>query len=90
MGLSSLLFVFTRRNYTPGLSLPIREVSLMVNDDVACLASGLWSNNSLGGDNLSSEGSLVLPNIDRNSGLIIVWLSLKEILGGNLGAKSRL
>lgn len=54
----------------------------MVNNDVASLTSGLGSDNTLSGDNLSSEGSLVLVNIDRNSRLIIIRLGLKEVLLG--------
>ena len=79
VGLSVLLGA--RRNDTPGLSLPVREVTLVVNDDVASLTSSLWSNNTLGGDNLSSERSLVLVNIDRDVGLVIVRLGFQEILG---------
>ena len=54
----------------------------MVNDDVASLTSGLGSNNALGGNDLSSEGGLVLPDIDRDSGLVPVRGSLKEVLLG--------
>jgi hypothetical protein len=82
----SILFTDTRRNDTPRLSLPVWEVTTMVNDDMASLTSGLRSYNSLGGNNLSSERGLVLVNIDRNSRLIIVWLCLKEVFCGKLGA----
>ena len=78
----SVLFTGTRRDYTPGLSFPVREVTVVVNDDVASFTSGLRSDNTLGRDNLSSEGSLVLVNIDRNSGLVPVRGGLKEILLG--------
>ena len=86
MGLSVLLTVAWWDD-TPGLSLPVWEVSIVINDDVASFTSGLWSDNSLGGDNLSGERSLVLVNVDRNSRLVIVRLGLKEVLSSDLGAK---
>ena len=63
----------------------------MIDDDVASLTGGLRSNDALGGDNLSCERSLVLPNIDRDSALVVVWLSLKEILGtdGSAGPRKK-
>mmetsp|Transcript_14041 Transcript_14041/g.20423 ORF Transcript_14041/g.20423 Transcript_14041/m.20423 type:complete len:349 (-) Transcript_14041:121-1167(-) len=87
VGLSVLLTV-TRGHYSPGLSLPVREVTVVIDDDVASLSGGLGSNNTLGGNNLSGERGLVLVNIYRNSGLIKVRLCLEEILGGDLGAES--
>mmetsp|Transcript_1215 Transcript_1215/g.880 ORF Transcript_1215/g.880 Transcript_1215/m.880 type:complete len:346 (-) Transcript_1215:11-1048(-) len=76
----SVLLANTWGHNTPGLALPVREVTVVVDDDVASLACGLWAHNTLCGHNLSSERSLVLPHIHRNSGLVIVWLSLKEVL----------
>jgi hypothetical protein len=58
----------------------------VVDDDVASLSSSLGSDNALGGDNLSGERGLDLPDIHRNGGLVIVRLGLEEILGGDLGA----
>jgi hypothetical protein len=69
------------------LSLPVREVTTVVDDDVIGLSGGLGSDNFLGGDNLSSERGLVLVHIDRDSGLVIVRLGLKEVFSSNLGAK---
>jgi hypothetical protein len=54
----------------------------VVDDDVASFTCGLGSNNAFGGNNLSSERSLVLVHIDRNSGLVPIWRSLKEVLLG--------
>jgi len=88
VGLSVLLSV-SRGDDTPGLTFPVREISIVIDDDVAGLSSGLGSDNALGGDNLSGEGSLVLVDVHRNSGLVIVRLGLKEILGGNLSATVR-
>jgi hypothetical protein len=68
------------------LSLPVREVTFVVNDDMASLTSGLGSDNTLAGDDLSGERSLVLVLVDRNSRLVEVWLGLKEVLSSNLGA----
>ena len=82
----SVLFTDTWWDYSPGLTLPVGEVALMVDDDVASLTGGLGSDNSLGRDNLSSEGSLVLVNIDRNGGLVKIRLGFKEILSSYLGA----
>jgi len=87
VGLSVLLTV-TRGHYSPGLSLPVREVTVVIDDDVASLSGGLGSNNTLGGNNLSGERGLVLVNIYRNRGLIKERLCLEEILGGDLGAES--
>lgn len=77
----SVLFTGTRGDDTPRLSLPVGEVSLVINDDVACLSGGLGSNNALGGNNLTGERGLVLVHIDRNSRLVPVRLGLKEVLG---------
>ena len=77
---SSIPLSYTRRNDTPGLSLPVREVSLVVDDDVASLTSCLRSDNTLGRDNLPSEGGLVLVGVDRDRGLVPVRLGLQEIL----------
>ena len=76
----SVLFTDTRGDDTPRLALPVREVTIVIDDDVASLSGSLGSNNTLGGDNLSGERGLVLVDIDRNSGLIIVRRSLQEIL----------
>ena len=54
----------------------------MVNDNVASLTSGLWSDNAFGRNNLSGEWSLVLEGVYRNTRLVPVWLSLKVVLGG--------
>jgi hypothetical protein len=62
------------------LALPVGKVTIMVDDNVAGLTSGLGSNNFLGGDNLSGEGRLVLVNVYRDSGLVIVWTGLQEVL----------
>lgn len=53
----------------------------MVDNDVAGLTCGLWTDNFLSGDDLSGERGLVLENVDRNIGLIVVRLSLEKVLG---------
>ena len=88
VGLSVLLTV-ARGDDTPRLALPVREVTTMIDDDVASLSCSLGSDNTLGRYNLSSERSLVLVNIDRNSGLVIVRLSLKEVFSSDLGATTK-
>lgn len=81
MGFSVLLAV-SRGEDTPGLSLPVGEVTLVVDDDVTGFSSGLGSDDALGADDLSGEGGLVLEDVHRNRGLVPVRLSLEEILGG--------
>jgi hypothetical protein len=58
----------------------------MVDNDVAGLTCGLWTDNFLGGDDLSRERGLVLENVDRDIGLVVVRLSLEEVLGGEKGS----
>jgi hypothetical protein len=77
----SVLFTDSRWDDTPGLSLPVWEVSVVVDNDVAGLTCGLWTDNFLSGDDLSGERGLVLENVDRNIGLIVVRLSLEKVLG---------
>ena len=63
----------------------------MVNDNVTSLASGLGSDNALGGNDLTGEGCLVLVDIDGDSGLIPVGIGLEEVLlGGKRGTESGL
>jgi len=82
----SVLLVDSRGDDTPRLSLPVREVTIVIDNDVASLSSSLGSDNALGRDNLSGERSLILPDIHGNGGLVIVRLGLEEVLSGNLGA----
>jgi hypothetical protein len=76
----SVLFTDTWGYDTPRLTLPVGEVTVVVDNDVASLTRGLGSDNTLGGDDLASEGRLVLVHIDRDSGLIIVRFGLKKVL----------
>ena len=78
IGLSVLLL--SRGDDTPGLSLPVRELTLVIDDNVASLTGCLWSNNTLGGDDLSGEGRLVLVRIDRDGFLVPVRLGFQEVL----------
>jgi len=79
VGLAILLAV-TRGHDSPGLALDVGEVTVVVDDDVAGLAGGLWADDALGGDNLAGEGGLVLEGVDLHSGVIIVRSVLKEVL----------
>ena len=79
VGLSILLAV-ARGHDTPGLALDVGEVTLVVDDDVASLAGGLWAHDALGGDNLSGEGGLVLEGVDLDGGVVMVRSVLKEVL----------
>ena len=79
VGLSILLTVAWGDD-TPGLSLDVGEVSFVVDDDVASLTGGLWSDNALGGDDLSGEGGLVLEGVDLDLGVVVVRSVLKEVL----------
>jgi hypothetical protein len=80
----------SRGDDTPRLSLPVRHITFMVDDDVASLSGSLRSNNTLGRDNLSGERGLDLEGVHRNILLVIVRLGLEEILGGDLGAKEKI
>ena len=79
MGLSILL-TNTRWDNTPGLSLHVGEISIVIDDDVASLTSGLRSDDALGGDDLSGEGGLVFVGVYLEVGDIVVGGELKEIL----------
>mmetsp|Transcript_42874 Transcript_42874/g.130419 ORF Transcript_42874/g.130419 Transcript_42874/m.130419 type:complete len:611 (+) Transcript_42874:1500-3332(+) len=79
MGLAILLAV-ARGDDPPGLALPVGEVALVIDNDVARLAGRLGSNDALGRDDLAREWSLVLVHVNRDGGLIPVRLGLKEVL----------
>jgi len=76
----AILLAGAWRDDTPGLSLPVWEIALVVNDNVTSLTSSLWSDDALSGNNLSDERSLVLVYIDRNLRLIPERASLQEVL----------
>ena len=90
MGLAILL-ALARGDDSPGLSLPVGHVTIVVHDDVASLSGSLGADDTLGRDNLGGEGSLVLEDVDGDCRLIIVRFSLEEVLlSGQGGAKRRL
>jgi hypothetical protein len=76
----SVLLAVTWRDDTPRLSLPVREISLVVDNDVAGLSGSLWSDNTLGRHDLTSEWRLVLVNVDRNGRLVPVRAGLQKVL----------
>jgi hypothetical protein len=59
----------------------------VVDDDVAGLADGISSNDSLDGDDLANVGLLSLEKLKGDVGLVPVRVSLKEVLslGGRHG-----
>jgi hypothetical protein len=67
-------------DYSPRLSFPVWELTLMVNDNVASLTSGLWSDNAFGRNNLPNEWFLILVHIDRDVCLIPVGACLQKVL----------
>ena len=79
MGLS-VLFADARRDDAPRLTLPIGEIAIVIDDDVTGLTSGLGSNNSFGGHDLSSEGGLVFIDVDLDGRLVVVWGGFKKVL----------
>ena len=85
MGLS-ILFTITWGRDTPRLTLPVGEVTFVIDNNMTSFTGGFWADDTLGRDNLSAEGSLVLKLIRWNSRLVIVWFSFKEVFGGNLRA----
>jgi hypothetical protein len=76
----AILFTVTRGENTPGLSLNVREITLVINNNVASFTSGLWTDNTLGGNDLSSEGCLVLVGVYLDLGMVMVRGVLKEVL----------
>jgi hypothetical protein len=62
------------------LALPVGEVTVVVDDDVACFSGGLGSDDTFGGDDLSSEGGLVFVGVGDNGGLVVVGGGLEEVL----------
>lgn len=52
----------------------------MIDDDMTCLAGGLWSDDTLVGNDLTDEGGLVLMCIDLDVGVVMVGGVLKECL----------
>ena len=52
----------------------------MVDDDVAGFSCGLRSNNTLGGNDLSDEGGLVLVGVDLDVLVVVVGGVFKEVL----------
>ena len=87
----AVLLALARGDDSPGLSLPVGHVTIMVHNDVASLSGSLGADDALGRDNLGGEGSLVLEDVDGDGRLIIVRFSLEEVLlSGQGGAKRRL
>mmetsp|Transcript_9288 Transcript_9288/g.14662 ORF Transcript_9288/g.14662 Transcript_9288/m.14662 type:complete len:383 (-) Transcript_9288:62-1210(-) len=66
-------------NDTSRLSLPVRHLACMVNDNVAGLTGGLRTDNALNRNHLSGERSLVLVGVDGDTRLVVVWGGLEEI-----------
>jgi len=97
VGLAVLLTV-AGGDDTPGLTLDVGEITLVVDDDVAGLTGGLGSDDTLGGHDLTGEGGLVLVGVDLDSGVVVVGGVLEEVLfqveggselGSRLGHKGR-
>ena len=76
----TILLTCTGGNNTPGLSLNVWEVTLVIDDDMTCLTGGLWSYDALVGNDLTDEGGLVLMCIDLDVGMVVVGSVLKECL----------
>ena len=72
----SILLTVTRRDDTPTLTLPVGEVTVVIDNDVTGLTGSLRANNALGTDDLSSERSLVLIGVDRNGRLVPIRFGL--------------
>ena len=76
----SVLFANARGNDSPGLSLPVGKVSVVVDDDVAGFSGGLGSDDALGGDDFAGEGGFVLVDVGDYGGLVVVGVGLEEVL----------
>mmetsp|Transcript_15434 Transcript_15434/g.33427 ORF Transcript_15434/g.33427 Transcript_15434/m.33427 type:complete len:349 (-) Transcript_15434:60-1106(-) len=97
VGLSVLLAVAGGHD-APGLSLDVGEVAVVVDDDVAGFAGGLWADDALLGDDLSGEGGLVFVGVDLDARVVVVGGILEEVLvqvegsselGSDLGRECR-
>jgi hypothetical protein len=76
----SVLLAGAGGNDSPGLSLPVGEVTVVIDDDVACFSGGLGSDNAFGGDDLSGEGGLVFVSVGFDGVLGVVGFGLEEVL----------
>ena len=76
----SVLFTVTGWNDTPGLPLPVRKVTLVVDDNMASFTGSLGADNALGRNNLSRKRRLVLVDIDGNRLLVPIRLGFQKVL----------
>ena len=76
----SILLTGSWGDDSPGLSLDVGEVTVVVDDDVACLSGSLGSDDALGRNDLSGEGGLVLVGVDLNLGVVVVGGVFEEVL----------
>ena len=76
----AVLLAGARGDDTPGLALDVGEVTVVVHNDVARLASGLGPDNTLGRHDLSGEGGLVFVGVDLDLRVVVVRGVLKEVL----------
>uniref|UniRef100_A0A0A9GYD7 FENR2 n=1 Tax=Arundo donax TaxID=35708 RepID=A0A0A9GYD7_ARUDO len=62
---SRLLWVFSRRNHTETLALPVRHIATMVNDDMASLSRSFGTYKPLHRDNGGRVRFLWLVCVER-------------------------
>jgi hypothetical protein len=72
--------VITRWDNAVTLSLPVRHLSLVVNDDITSLADSLGANNSLHGNDFADEGLLGLEQLHWDVLLFPVRISFQVVL----------
>lgn len=85
-----LSFSFTGWNHAVTLALPVRHLSLVINDDITGLPYSLRTNNSLYGHNFADERFLCLEKLHWDILLLPVGICFKIILrlAGSFGKDS--
>lgn len=62
----AILGVDSRRNNTIALSLPVRHLTEVIDDDVASLSCCLWTHDTLHTDNFPDVGLFSLEGLQWN------------------------
>lgn len=76
----AILRVDPRRDDAVTLSLPVRHLPEVIDDDVTSLACGLSSHDSLHRDNFARQRFLGFKGLKGNVGVIPVRVSFQEVL----------
>ena len=74
------ILVITRWDNAVTLSLPVRHLPLVIDDDITGLADGLGANDSLHGNNFADERLLSLEKLHWDVLLFPVRISFQVVL----------